>query len=238
MTRKTRKNGKTKGVHTIPQLRRLFESIEEFVDSRIVKRESKESLSKEVRKEWKRLFHKELDKKAADSFIEHRMMPKKGLRATRKHGGGVLEGAPIDHTTRPGLNLTPGAIPVNGQLPLSTGSGFGSYIDYIGSGFRTPEIAQTYDPVPKQQPFPIPYASTGSNMVGAGRRKRKIRGGNALLTQAFSRPFLSSVSAGIGQDMQSMWNGSQLGSSPDQVQRSISQMHNTYRTPTHPIQST
>ena len=237
MTRKTRKNGKTKGVHTIPQLRRLFESIEEFVDSRIAKQESKESLSKEVRKEWKRLFHKELDKKAADSFIEHRMIPKKGLRATRKHGGN-LSGAPIDHTTRPGIYLASGTTPMNGHIPLSNGGGFGRYVDYVGSGFKIPEIAQGYDPVPNQQPFPIPYASTGSNMVGAGRRKRKIRGGNALLTQAFSRPFTSSSPPGIGQDMQSMWNGSQLGASPHQVQNQINQIHNPYRTPTHPMQST
>jgi len=240
MVRKTRKHSKSE-VHTIPQLRRLFENIEEFVDSRIQKHESKETLSKELQKEWKRVFMKELDKKHSDSFIEERMKSKKILRHTMKKKGGalVISGAPLDYSTRQGVYLASNSIPVNGQLPLQKGAGYGSYVDYVNSGFWNPEDSSTYDPVLGQQPWPQPYASTGSNEVlvkGGSRLKkskksRKVRGGNALLTQAFTRPFGSDAPPSILQDMQSMAYGQKMGSSPDQVQRSIAEVHSLYNPP-------
>lgn len=251
MVRKTRKHSKSE-VHTIPQLRRLFENIEEFVDSRIQKHEARDKLSKELQKEWKRVFMKELDKKHADAFVEDRMKSKRVLRHTIKKGGAQpLAGAPLDYSTRQGLYLAPNSIPVNGQLPLSNmqgvkngmqnGGGYGSYVDYINSGFWNPEDSSTYDPIEGQQPWPQPYASSGSNevkvesMKGGKRRlskkSRKVRGGNALLTQAFTRPFGSNAPPSILQDMQSMAYGQQMGSSPDQVQRPIAEVHSMYKTP-------
>ena len=262
MVRKTRKHSKSE-VHTIPQLRRLFENIEEFVELRIEKHESKDKLSKELQKEWKRVFMKELDKKHADAFIEDRMKTKKILRHTIKKGGALgapLAGAPLDYSTRQGVYLAPNSIPVNGQLPLSNcgqngGSGYGSYVDYISSGFWNPEIASTYDPVQGQQPWPKPYASTGSNevtggamdneykneLVKGGRRLSKkskkskklriVRGGNALLTQAFTRPFNLDAPPSILQDMQSMAYGQNVGPSYDQVQRPITESNILYKPP-------
>lgn len=248
MVRKTRKHSKSE-VHTIPQLRRLFEDIEEFVDSRIQKHEAKDTLSKELQKEWKRVFMKELDKKDADAFVEDRMKTKKILRHTMKKKGGSqpiiggaltpLAGAPLDYSTRQGVYLAPNSIPMNGQLLLQKGAGYGSYVDYVNSGFWNPEDSSTYDPVPGQQPWPQPYASIGSNafsVKGGSRLKkskksRKVRGGNAFLTQAFIRPFGSDAPPSILQDMQSMAYGQQLGSSPDQVQRSIAQSNPVYKPP-------
>jgi hypothetical protein len=254
MVRKTRKHSKSE-VHTIPQLRRLFENIEEFVDSRVQKHEAKDKLSKELQKEWKRVFMKELDKKHADAFVEDRMKSKRVLRHTIKKGGAhPLVGAPLDYSTRQGIYLAPNSIPVNGQLPLSNmqgiqngvkngiqnGGGYGSYVDYVNSGFWNPEDSSTYDPVPGQQPWPQPYASTGSNEVKGlmkggkikkSKKSRKVRGGNALLTQAFTRPIGSNAPPSILQDMQSMAYGQQMGSSPDQVQRPIAEVHSMYKTP-------
>ena len=248
MVRKTRKHSKSE-VHTIPQLRRLFEDIEEFVDSRIQKHEAKDTLSKELQKEWKRVFMKELNKKDADAFVEDRMKTKKILRHTMKKKGGSqpiiggaltpLAGAPLDYSTRQGVYLAPNSIPVNGQLPLQKGAGYGSYVDYVNSGFWNPEDSSTYDPVPGQQPWPQPYASTGSNAVSVkggsrlkkSKKSRKVRGGNALLTQAFTRPFGSDAPPSILQDMQSMAYGQQMGSSPDQVQRPIAQSNAVYKPP-------
>jgi len=259
MVHKTRKHKHT-AVKTIPQLRRLFEHIEEFVDSRIASKQSKESLSKELRREWKQLFVKDLDKKAADTFIENRMKQRRTLRATRKHRGGatqgVIQGAPLDHTMRQGVYLAPNSIPSEGHLPLSreqTGgsAGFGSYIDYVNQGFWNPEQAKTYDPIPGQQPFPVPYADTGSNAFvplkgGSRRNRRRIRGVSdqrggdlqqslqatgALITQAFQRPFASNAPATIFQDAESKWYGQQAGSSPDQVQRHVSEVHARYTPP-------
>lgn len=276
MVRKTRKHSKSE-VHTIPQLRRLFEDIEVFVDSRIQKHEAKDTLSRELQKEWKRVFMKELDKKHADAFIEDRMKSKRVLRHTIKKKGGALTplaGAPLDYSTRQGLYLAPNSIPVNGQLPLYKGAGYGSYVDYINSGFWNPEDSSTYDPVPGQQPWPQPYASTGSNAIKGGamdnevpdnevpdnkvpdnkvpvkggyrlkksKKSRKVRGGNALLaqafavpnailTQAFTRPFGSDAPPSILQDMQSMAYGQQMGPSPNQVQRPVHEVHSLYNPP-------
>lgn len=243
MARKTRKHNKSE-VHTIPQLRRLFENIEHFVDSRIEKRQSKDVISKELQKEWRRMFMKEIDKQSADALIENHMKSK--VRHTLKNSkrvkgikGGSQEaiaGAPLEYSTRPGIYLAPNSIPVNGQLPVSGSSGgYGNYVDYVNSGFWNPEDAQSYDPVQGQQPFPQPFASTGSNLVGGKRKsksKRRVRGGNALLTQAFTRPFGSDAPPGIPQDMQDIWYGKQVGSSPDQVQRPINESHSMYRPPT------
>ena len=256
MVRKTRKHSKSE-VQTIPQLRRLFENIEEFVDSRVQQHNAKDTLSKELQKEWKRIFMKDLDKKHADSFVEDRMKTKRVLRHTMKKKGGSqpITGAPLDYSTRQGVYLAPNSIPVNGRLPLANSgqnggasNGYGSYVDYINSGFWNPEDSSTYDPVLGQQPWPQPYASTGSNLVKGGamnneevkggrrlskkfKKLRKVRGGNALLTQAFTRPFGSSAPPSILQDMQSMAYGQQLGSSPNQVQRPIAEVHSLYNPP-------
>jgi hypothetical protein len=236
MARKTRKHNKSE-VHTIPQLRRLFENIEHFIDSRIEKRQSKDVISKELRKEWRRMFMKEIDKQSADALIENHMKSKvrHTLKNSKRVKGGVQEplaGAPLEYSTRPGIYLAPNSIPVDGQLPTS-GGGYGNYVDYINSGFWNPEDARSYDPVQGQQPFPQPFASTGSNLVGGKRKsKRRVRGGNALLTQAFARPFGSDAPAGIPQDMQDIWYGKPVGASPDQVQRPINEIHSMYRPPT------
>ena len=241
MARKTRKHNKSE-VHTIPQLRRLFENIEHFIDSRIEKRQSKDVISKELRKEWRRMFMKEIDKQSADALIENHMKSKvrHTLKNSKRVKGGVQEplaGAPLEYSTRPGIYLAPNSIPVDGQLPISgagySSSGYGNYVDYINSGFWNPEDARSYDPVQGQQPFPQPFASTGSNLVGGKRKsKRRVRGGNALLTQAFARPFGSDAPPGIPQDMQDIWYGKPVGASPDQVQRPINEIHSMYRPPT------
>jgi len=249
MPRKTLKHQSSgKAVHTIPQLRRLFEEVEHFVDSHIAKRLSRDTLVKEFRKEWKRLFMKELDKKSADAFIDERMKSKKILRHTRKQkqgGGGAIQGAPLDYATRPGVYLESGQIPNKGQLPtvsgvpVVSGGGFGSYIDYVHSGFWNPQEAKTYDPVVGQSAWPQPYASTGSNAVNAfnavnalkGGSRRKLRGGNAFLTQAFTRPIPSTAPPNPGQDMQTMFYGGETGASPDQVQRTVNEVHLPYKVP-------
>ena len=68
MTRKTRKQKKPKGIFSIPELRRSFEYIEEYVDNKIQSKEQKEKIVKDLKKEWKKTFLKDLDKKSAESF--------------------------------------------------------------------------------------------------------------------------------------------------------------------------
>lgn len=246
MVRKTRKNTqhrKEKGVYSIPELRRSFEYIEKSVDEKIHKKDSREKMSRDLRKEWRSIFMKDLDKKSAEAFIDDRMkhtVGSKGRRRTRRiRGGAAIAGAPLDYMTRQGVYLAPGLIPDKaGHLPLTGDkpSDFGSYLRYVSKGFSVgvPEPGQSYDPVPGQTAWPQVPAGMGSNAVhfakqGGGSRRKIRRGGGlfgdkigaaaATIEQAFSRPFGASAPPGLGQNMQSVWYGSPVGPSPDQVQR-------------------
>ena len=187
MARKTRKHVKsTKGVYSIPELRRAFEHIEQVMDEMIQQKESKTNMIANIRKEWTKVFHKTLDKESANVMITHRMESKRGMRG----GAHPIQGAPIDHMTRPGIYLDQGRIPgEDGGLTKTVGgAGYGSYVQYVDRGFFNPEIAQQYDPVPQQSVFPLgPRVDMGSNvftplMKGGKRGKKtrknqKIRGG-------------------------------------------------------------
>jgi hypothetical protein len=248
MVRKTRRHHsekKAKGIYSIPELRRSFEHIEEYVNEKIALKESKEKLIKDLRKEWSRVFFKELDKKSAEAFVSDRLSKKHSTRRrTAKHRGGAgaqlpntntpIAGTPNDYTTRAGIYLAPGQIPdKNGHLPLSDGgkSNFGSYVKYVDSGFWNPEPGRSYDPVPGQTRFPTSTpVGMGDNTVhfsskGGKRRSRKARRGGALmgatLSQAFNHPIPASSPPGVLMDMQDMWYGKNVGPSPDQVQRSV-----------------
>jgi hypothetical protein len=222
-----------KGIYSIPELRRSFEHMEQFVNQKIRSRESKEKLCKDLQKEWKAVFMKSLDKKSAMAFVEDRMNHGSRRRTVRKRGGALpIAGAPNDYTTRAGTYLAPGSIPTGGHLPLSNGSPstFGSYVKYVDGGFWNPEKAST---VPGFAQWPSPLKGMGSNAVmkGGNRKSRKIRrhrGGDissdlrnagALLSQAFTRPIPSGAPPSVIQDMQDMWHGKAVGVSPDQIQR-------------------
>lgn len=215
--RRTRKH---KSIHTIPELRRSFEYIEQYVDNKIQSKESKESIIKNLRKEWKLEFSKELNKKSADAFVKDRMKNK----TVRKIRGGM---APVDYALRPGLYLSPGQIPNGSGIPITNSSStYGNYTQYVDKGFFNPEIAKSFDPLFYQTRFPTSVPEgMGSNLFKGGKRKRRTRRGGGInnigsvLSEAFQRPIPGSSPPGVFLDMQSMWNGTSTGPSPDQVQR-------------------
>jgi len=234
MARKTRKHAKsTKGIYSIPELRRAFEHVEQVMDEMIHNKESKANMISHIRKEWQKVFHKALDKSSADALITHRM----GSRHTShsmKGGASAIAGAPIDYVTRPGVYLDQGSIPgPDGGLTKTVGGGYGSYVQYVDHGFRNPEIAQQYDPISGQSTFPLPRADMGSNAftpsVKGGKRILKTRknkktrgkthGGAALIDQAFMRPIPGGdpISHPLF-DMQRMASGAAGGLSPDTTQ--------------------
>jgi hypothetical protein len=253
MVRKTRKHYSakskhSKGIYSIPELRRSFEHIEEFVDNKIHAKKSKDEIVKDLKKEWKRVFLKDLDKKSAEAFVSERMASNRNKGHSSRHktlrrrgGAGAqlantatpIAGAPNDYTTRAGIYLAPGQIPDKaGHLPLSDGSksAFGSFVQYVDKGFWNPEPGQSYDPVPGQTRFPTSVpVGMGDNTVhfskgGSRNRSRKLRRGGglgSLLSEAYNRPAPASVPSGVVQDMQDMWAGRLVGSSPDQVQRTV-----------------
>ena len=241
-TRKHRSEKKAKGVYSIPELRRSFEHIEEYVNEKIALKESKEQLIKDLRKEWSKVFLKDLDRKSAEAFVSDRLSKKSTSRhRTLRRSGGrgaqlpntetPIAGAPNDYTTRAGIYLAPGQIPdKSGHLPLSDGSksSFGSFIEYVSKGFWNPEPGASYDPVPGQTRFPTSVpVGMGSNAVhfaakGGMRKSRKVRrGGSALLSHAFSHPIPASSPPSILQDIGDIYYGKSVGPSPDQVQRGV-----------------
>ena len=246
MVRKTRKHGshkKSKGIYSIPELRRSFEHIESYINGKIAHKESKEKLVKDLRKEWSKVFFKDLDKKSAESFVSDRLSKKhKHTRRTLRGGaaaiaGAPLAGAPLDYTTRPGIYLAPGQIPdIRGHLPLSDGgtSSYGSFVPYVDKGFWNPEPGQSYDPVPGQTRFPTSVpVGMGSNLFKGGKRqirqtrKTRRRGGGLIrdmgtvLSQVFTHPASPSAPPSIFKDGQDIWYGKGVGPSPDQVQRTM-----------------
>jgi hypothetical protein len=233
MARKTRKHTKsTKGIYSIPELRRAFEHVEQVIDEMIHNKESKENMISHIRKEWQKVFHKALDKSSADALITHRMESRRTPHSM-KGGASALAGAPVDYVTRPGVYLDQGSIPgPDGGLTKTVGGGYGSYVQYVDGGFRNPEIAKGYDPIPGQSTFPLPRADMGSNLftpLKGGKRKIKTRknrksrgktyGGAALIDQAFMRPITAgAVPSDPLFDIQQMSRGALGGLSPDTTQ--------------------
>lgn len=232
MARKTRKiSKKSKAIDSIPELRRSFEYIEAYVDNKIKSNEAKEKIVKSLKKEWKKTFFKELDKKSANAFVSDRMKHK---TFRKMRGGSAIAGAPLDYTTRPGVYLEQGQIPVDGKIPTEgIIGGFGSYIPYVDKGFWNPVIGQTLDPIQGQQRFPTSTPmGMGDNTFKGGKHKKKHRtprckGGGIIqntgsfLSEAYNRPFIASSPPGVGQDFQDIWHGKQVGPSPDQAQRQV-----------------
>jgi hypothetical protein len=194
------RRAKKQGVHTIPEIRRTFEYMEEYVAKKIASRQTTAQITKDLQGEWKKKFGKPLDERSAQAFIEdaraHAPRLTKGKRTIR-HRGGALHGAPLADTMRAGISLAPASIPMGGHLPLSGGtpSIVGNFIDYISSGFRVPEPSGH---MTGKFGWPQPYSTTGSNATGsnaagsnmvggrrthhgtARRKKRAVRGGSRL----------------------------------------------------------
>jgi len=224
-TQKKRRSSSSSGakkmdVLTIPELRRAFNYIEDYGQT-LVKKPTAQAVAS-FQDEWQKVFKKEIDHKAAAAYIAHlkdlvQHAPKHAPKHTRKHrkhrgGAAALDGAPLMHTDRAGVYISPG---------VNQGS-YALVPAYVDKGFWNPEQAHQYDPVPYQTSYPtrVPFGM-GSNQVG----------GMAPLDQAFSlsavnqamfRPVPSSVPPSLGQDATTAWNGQPLGASPDPTQTRLS----------------
>jgi len=216
MVRKTRKHHtkRSEGIYSIPELRRSFEYIEGYLNKKAHTRDSHADIVKDFQKEWKKVFHKEIDKKSAESYVDHVMLQAKSTRRTlrKSQTGGVapIAGAPLDYTTRAGMYPPPGQIPPNA---------YGDILEYVSKGFWNPEQGHSYDPVPGQTHYvtSVPKGM-GDNTVnfsakGGKRQTRKLRksGGTRLIP--------ASIPPSILQDAQDIFLGKQVGPSPDQTQR-------------------
>lgn len=162
-TRKQRK-----GVMTIPQLRKAFEHMESFTGSLLTREKGSVAQRKAFQKEWQRVFHRSVDDKAADAYLKFEAKKgKKSKKGTRKQKGGSMPQlgmAPLDYSTRPGING------VHGTFPAYVTSGFDMYNQInqdsprLGCGVEniTPKI-------------PADLGSNAVNFQKGGKRSRKNR---------------------------------------------------------------
>lgn len=166
-----------KGVQTIPQLRKSFDHIEQYTKWLVTTEKDKKKQVVAFKKEWKKVFHHDVETIAAQTLIDHHTKQKQQTRKNKKtknqSGGEVpLSGAPIDFQTRPGTYQTP----------------YGNFLEYIGSGFNFYDKINQDSFFPtqcgKENSTPVVYESTGSNKVGGSRkRSRKQRGGFPTLSE-------------------------------------------------------
>lgn len=213
MARKTRRHTKqtksnAEGVMTIPELRRAFEHIEDMIHKCHTSGETKEEIIKHIRKEWMRVFRKELSRSSAEKLVmDHTASHRK--RGTRKRGGAAPLGyAMIDHQTRPG------------DYSYSSQGGMGDYF-VKGLAVGIPESGMTTGKWPT-----TPDGSIGSNQITTpmkGGRRGVRRQGGALSWSTFeaalTRPVGGSSPPSVAFDMQSMMKGIQVGASSNQLDR-------------------
>lgn len=217
MVRKTRRHPKHKsstseGIFTIPELRRSFEYIEHRVHTMIQDQKPKDEIIRDIRKDWFRVFRKELPKRSATEFVEECMSHSSKKKGTRKHRGGSmtsLQGAPLLHDLR------------QGEYHFSSQGGMGDYW-LKGLSVGIPEIAA---PGKAEWPHPVQDMALPTPMKGGNRKVRRSGGGTQLLgtiiDQAFTRPFSASEPSNLLQHTQRMWAGQYVDSSSDQVQREL-----------------
>jgi hypothetical protein len=221
---------------TIPELRRAFKHVEEYVELHHTVPLSK--LVPMFQEEWKKTFYREVDKGSAKAYVQHalKQLEDQPHKERRHYGGAMaLTGAPLDYTTRPGLYVTPG---------VDQGS-YAVVPKYIDSGFWNPEQARDYDPVPGQTHYvtrtPEGMGSNAVHFGGGGvaqqyrssggknkrtRKARKQQGGTFIndlyvaAKQAIFNPQVATVPPlNPIDDGVRMFRGLPAGPSPDASQR-------------------
>ncbi len=194
-THKTHSRGKSEQkVLTIPELRKSLDYVTQY-SAGLVKSGAKSTkeMAAAFAEEWHKVFGAKLDTKTAESYIRHVMSkPVFGSKGTRRkmRGGAVpLAGAPLDHLTRPGLDLP-----------------YGQFLKYIDSGFWNPEPA-TFTPQGD-----LPSAGMGSNRMSGGGL---IDGISSMLF----RPVVATNPPSVQFDAATAWSGQPLGPGPDVTQQ-------------------
>lgn len=124
-TRKTSKNV-SKDILTVPDLRRSFERIDRFVESKVLRLSEKEGVQA-FRKEWKKVFG-QIGEQAAKDYLQF-MRANKGQKQKQKGGAvTVLSPAPVGYDLRggePNVSVPPyvagGMAPPADSLPQAGG---------------------------------------------------------------------------------------------------------------------
>jgi hypothetical protein len=207
MVRKTRKTPtKTKQAETtkaltIPELRKAFEHIDAVVHTKISKLEEEEAISA-FRKEWKKIFGKEVSEESAKEYLQFVLSEKRssGSAAAKQSGGA----APL------GWDMTPGAGAVRALPYISDGFGFAnkdSIVAECGKVDITPQL------LPGMGDRTVKFGG-GAKKKRETRRKSKKQTGGAIgsaVMEAITRPFFPT---GAGYDAMLISKGINTLSSP------------------------
>jgi hypothetical protein len=115
---KTRKAKKLVGsgkIMNIPELKESFAIIDKKTHELLKEGKPMTETIKEFKELWKSVFHRSVSSEAAQAFLEVKRTAKRknNNNSTRKQKGGSysLAGAPLDFTTRPGVDGTYGSFP-------------------------------------------------------------------------------------------------------------------------------
>lgn len=157
---------------SIPQLRKAFDHIES-VTAQILSRESDTSKRRKAfQAEWMKVFHRPVDDKAADAYLqfESKHKHKKTLKRKGQRGGAALAGAPLDSSTRPGI------YGVYGEFPQYISGGFATF----GDATNKMAIQEDCNSAAAAAKFQAPYTGFGAASLaqqGGGKKSRKSKKG-------------------------------------------------------------
>jgi hypothetical protein len=183
---------------TIPELRKAFERVDQFITSKVSKLSEKEGKAV-FKKEWKRIFGKDVSDEAATEYLQF-------VKAHKSQKGGY---APLSYEMSPGSTPTVQALPY-----VQDGFGFANKDSFTLGGSKDYLLA-----VPDISPS---GAVRNTTVSGGGRRKtrkgKKQGGGGGSVGAAFSefmaRPFGMNSPPSALQVLGNMATGSSSFASP------------------------
>jgi len=201
---------------TIPQLRKAFDHIEDFSLTLVKRERDATKRRKAFQEEWMKVFHRHIDDKAADAYLQFEAKKTKGKGQTRRmKGGAALAGAPLDYSTRPGI------YGVYGEFPQYIASGFSTF----GDATNKMAIQEGCNSAAEAAKFQAPYTGFGAPSLlsqkggksrkqkKGGRKTRKQRGGAPSWGEFASaltfRPLTSSAPPSQLYTQMMEWKGSE-----------------------------
>ena len=199
MVSKTRKSTNSVKSLSVPELRRAFEHIDRFVDTKVLRLSEKEGVAA-FRREWKKTFG-QISEKAAKDYLHYM----RSTATSKKQKGGAV------------TVLSPAAV----GYDMRACEGGPSVPPYVAGGLALPADSQIG--ASRGADFPLPAAGLGDNTFQKGgkrgRKTRKQRGGalpsfGTALAEFVSRPFGMAAPPTPAQDAQMMMKGYNQFSSP------------------------
>ena len=138
----------------IPELKQAFGTIEKSTHDLLKEGLDEKTTVKKFQDLWKSVFYRSVTSESAKAFLDVKRATKPSKKGTRKQKGGAsmaLQGAPLDYTTRPGVDG------VYGSFPEYQIAGLDSYNKFN-------QIAMDAD-CGKVDITPLVPTSIGSNLV-------------------------------------------------------------------------